>query len=98
MRTLESVCLWYISRRKRARPVVIESDEDRQAREYDEMISGRLEFGLMDKTHFHSSRAVDEARKGPKAVLRNERGEHIESVILCPVVVVEPLEVASESV
>jgi hypothetical protein len=86
MRVLENACLWYITRKVRGRPVAIESDADREAREYDEMITGRLALGLMQDTHYHSSRAVEEAKKGPKAVLRNTRGLHIETVTLDPVV------------
>lgn len=86
MRTLENACLWYITRRLRGRPVAVESEADREAREYDELLTKRLELGLMQDTHYYSSSAAEEAKKGPKAVLRNTSGQHIETVTLDSVI------------
>jgi hypothetical protein len=79
--------VWWLQHRprKRKRPQSLwggalteieEKPEVREARRRDEHMRSALEFGMMNACYF-SSRSVDEARKGPRAVLRNSRGDHI---------------------
>lgn len=50
----------------------------------DILLGDSLAFGMMN-AHWFSSQAVDEAKLGPKAVLRNEIGGRIDKVTVEPI-------------
>ncbi len=76
--------LWLIKRklrRRRSDPVETQITEHVDPRE--EHFANRLSFGMMKACYF-SSKAVAEAKGGPLAVLRNERGERITARVEAP--------------
>lgn len=77
--------LWLIKRKlRRRRPEPVEAPvEVVDSRE--EHFASRLAFGMMKACYF-SSKAVAEAKGGPLAVLRNERGEPITARVEAPYV------------
>jgi hypothetical protein len=69
---------------KRCKPPepIVETDEMREIREWNAHMDSRLVFGLMDNVRYWSARAVEEAKHGPKAVLRNSRDQPIDTVTI----------------
>lgn len=79
--------LLWIGRKRRKSAPIIESEEAIEARAHDTLLAAGLEFGLMGDTHFFSSKVAEEARGGPKVVLRNSAypPRHIDKVTIDPV-------------
>ena len=77
--------IWLLKRKlRRHRPgPVVQPEAPFDPRE--DHFASRLAFGMMKACYF-SSRAVQEAKGGPLAVLRNERGEPITARVEAPYV------------
>jgi hypothetical protein len=77
--------IWIGLKRRKPPEPIVETDEMRAVREWETHMDSRLVFGLMNDTRYFSSRAAEEARRGPKAVLRNSMNQHIDTVTIEPV-------------
>lgn len=88
--------LWLLKRklRRHKKPTSIwggsleqieESPEERETRRLEEHFESALSLGMMKACYF-SSKAADEARGGPLAVLRNATGQRITARVEAPYV------------
>lgn len=78
--------LWLLKRKlRRRRPEPVETPVIEITDPREEHFASRFAFGMMKACYF-SSKAVAEARGGPLAVLRNERGERITARVEAPYV------------